>query len=222
MDDDINDILAEFDKRSVPSSTQDLNDLTKQWIAERGAPEVLPYQGPLLERIMERIREQIEIVERETGDLEPNANFRLILIQTELERVKFLVRAYLRARMAKIDKHPLYLINNPSALSHLSDPEKAYLRSHLALLNNHYLSSFLRNFPAQLRRLDDAAGGVSMVEEPDLDSAVFCRVVRVLEEGEELVVKGTDARVELMKGDVVVVRYRAVRKWVLGGEVELI
>lgn len=165
---------------------------------------------------------KIEIVERETGDLEPNANFRLILIQTELERVKFLVRAYLRARMAKIDKHPLYLINNPSALSHLSDPEKAYLRSHLALLNNHYLSSFLRNFPAQLRRLDDAAGGVSMVEEPDLDSAVFCRVVRELEEGEELVVKGTDARVELMKGDVVVVRYRAVRKWVLGGEVELI
>ena len=61
-----------------------------------------------------------------------------------------------------------------------------------------------------------------MVEEPDLDSAVFCRVVRELEEGEELVVKGTDARVELMKGDVVVVRYRAVRKWVLGGEVELI
>ncbi|KAF8426042.1 hypothetical protein EV426DRAFT_594849 [Tirmania nivea] len=222
MDDDINDILAEFDKRSVPSSTQDLNDLTKQWIAERGAPEILPYQGPLLERILERIREQIEIVERETGDLEPNANFRLILIQTELERVKFLVRAYLRARMAKIDKHLLYLINSPSALSHLSDPEKSYLRSHLALLNNHYLSSFLRNFPAQLRRLDDAAGGVSMVEEPDLDSAVFCRVVRELGEGEELVVKGTDARVELSRGDVVVVRYRAVRKWVLGGEVELL
>jgi len=61
-----------------------------------------------------------------------------------------------------------------------------------------------------------------MVEEPDLDSAVFCRVVRELGEGEELVVKGTDARVELRKGDVVVVRYRAVRKWVLGGEVELI
>ena len=61
-----------------------------------------------------------------------------------------------------------------------------------------------------------------MVEEPDLDSAVFCRVVRELREGEELVVKGTDARVELSRGDVVVVRYRAVRKWVLGGEVELI
>lgn len=59
MDDNIDDILAEFDKRSVPSSTQDLSDLTKQWIAERGAPEILPYQGPLLERIMERIREQV-------------------------------------------------------------------------------------------------------------------------------------------------------------------
>jgi len=51
-------------------------------------------------------RGKIEIVERETGDLEPNANFRLILIQTELERVKFLVRAYLRARMAKVPIPP--------------------------------------------------------------------------------------------------------------------
>lgn len=45
---------------------------------------------------------KIEVVEQETGDLDPTANFRLILIQTELERVKYLVRAYLRARLAKV------------------------------------------------------------------------------------------------------------------------
>lgn len=58
-EDNIDDILSEFDQRSVPSSTRDLSDLTKQWIAERGAPEILPYQGPLLERVVERIREQV-------------------------------------------------------------------------------------------------------------------------------------------------------------------
>ncbi|KAF8477023.1 hypothetical protein BDZ91DRAFT_688061 [Kalaharituber pfeilii] len=223
--DSIDDILLEFDNRSLPSSTRDITDLTKSWIAERGAPEILPFQGPLVERVMERIREQIEIVERETGDLEPQANFRLILIQTELERVKYLVRAYLRARMAKIDKHPLYLLSNPSALSNLSPPEQSYLKSHLALLNNHYLASFLRNFPAQLRRLDDTAGGISMIEEPDLDSAVFCAVVKDVggeDGGAEVVIPGTGARFTLRKGDVYVVRYSAVRKFVLEGAVELI
>lgn len=37
-----------------------------------------------------------------TGDLDPKTNFALIMIQTELERFKFLVRSFLRARIAKV------------------------------------------------------------------------------------------------------------------------
>ena len=82
-----------------------------------------------------------------------------------------------------------------------------------------------------------------MVDEPDLDSAVFCRVVKDVrprdrdqeewdirgrsreeeeEEEEVVVIPGTGARFSLRKGDVYVVRYSAVRKYVLGGQVELI
>lgn len=45
---------------------------------------------------------KIELVEEQTGTTDPKANFRLIIIQTELERFKFLVRSYLRTRMAKV------------------------------------------------------------------------------------------------------------------------
>lgn len=45
---------------------------------------------------------QIEIIEEQTGNLDPKANFSLIIIQTELERVKFLVRSYLRIRLQKV------------------------------------------------------------------------------------------------------------------------
>lgn len=45
---------------------------------------------------------QIEVVEMQTGDMDPKTNFRLIVIQTELERFKFLVRSFLRARIAKV------------------------------------------------------------------------------------------------------------------------
>ncbi len=51
--------------------------------------------------LLERWR-KIELVEEQTGNIDPKANFRLIIIQTELERFKFLVRSYLRARIAKV------------------------------------------------------------------------------------------------------------------------
>ena len=34
--------------------------------------------------------------------MDPKTNFRLIVIQTELERFKFLVRSFLRTRIAKV------------------------------------------------------------------------------------------------------------------------
>ena len=45
---------------------------------------------------------KIELVEEQTGNIDPKTNFRLIIIQTELERFKFLVRSFLRARIAKV------------------------------------------------------------------------------------------------------------------------
>ena len=45
-----------------------------------------------------------------TGDMDPKTNFALIVIQTELERWKYLVRSYLRARIAKVYR-PLYIPN---------------------------------------------------------------------------------------------------------------
>lgn len=41
-------------------------------------------------------------MEDQTGNLDPKTNFKLIVIQTELERFKFLVRSFLRARLKKV------------------------------------------------------------------------------------------------------------------------
>lgn len=42
------------------------------------------------------------MVEDQTGNMDPKTNFKLIIIQTELERFKFLVRSFLRARIKKV------------------------------------------------------------------------------------------------------------------------
>jgi GINS complex subunit 4 len=58
-----------------------------------------------------------------------------------------------------------------------------------------------------------------MVDRPDEDAAVFCRALRDVG---EVWVDGTDTRFEMKRGDVWVVRWSAVRRWVLSGDVELI
>ena len=45
---------------------------------------------------------QIETIEEMTGTMDLKSNFTLVILQTELERFKFLVRSYLRARIAKV------------------------------------------------------------------------------------------------------------------------
>jgi GINS complex subunit 4 len=46
---DIDDILREVDPTSsgVPNETSDLQSLTRLWVAERSAPELLEYAIPL-------------------------------------------------------------------------------------------------------------------------------------------------------------------------------
>lgn len=214
---DIDDILADVSREAEPQESRDLQELTRAWVAERVAPEILPYPDALMERVLERIKRQIELVEEQTGNMDPKANFRLIVIQTELERFKFLVRSFLRARIAKIDKHPLHTLQTASA--HLSTSESHYLTAHQALLSTHYHSSFLSQFPTALQRLDDTAGGISMVDTPDADVAVFCRALRDIG---VINVEGTERAFEMKRGDCWVVRWSAVRERVLAGDVELI
>jgi GINS complex subunit 4 len=57
--DDIDDILAEALHVSAPRETLDLQELTRAWVAERVAPELLPYPDALMERVLGRIRRQV-------------------------------------------------------------------------------------------------------------------------------------------------------------------
>ena len=56
---DIDDILAEVDGHPKPQEAGDLQELTRAWVTERSAPEVLPWPEQLMERMMDRIRQQV-------------------------------------------------------------------------------------------------------------------------------------------------------------------
>ena len=120
----------------------------------------------------------------------------------------------------QIDKYALYMLSTPTQTARLSASELLYANTHQTLLEAHYRSSFLTQFPTSLQRLDDTAGGISMVEQPDTDTAVFVRVLRDIEV--PIVIEGTDTDFEMRRGDVYVVRWSAVREYVMNGDAELI
>lgn len=183
-----------------------------------------------------------------TGDMDPKTNFALIVIQTELERYKFLVRSYLRVRIAKvcvcvrvrvcvrraapswraperltpgqIDKHALHYLSSQQLRDRLSPAELAYATRHQALLHNHYLSSFLASFPQQLQNLNDTAGNVTMVEAPDQDTPVFVRLLR----DRHVHAKGTDTDNTLpaQTGDVLILRWSSAKPLVDDADAELV
>ncbi|KPM34975.1 DNA replication complex GINS protein SLD5 [Neonectria ditissima] len=220
---DIDDILRDVDPatHAVPPETRDLQDLTRLWVAERSAPELLEWPSDgLIERVNERIKSQIEKVEEMTGDMDPKTNFALIVIQTELERYKFLVRSYLRARIAKVDKHALHYLSSQQLRSRLSPTEAAYATRHQALLHNHYLSSFLSSFPQELQNLNDTGGNTSMIDSPDLDTAVFIRLLR----DKDVHGMGTDNDISLpsKNGDILILRWSSAKSLVDAGDAELV
>lgn len=55
----IDDILAEAGGEVVTQESRDLQELTRAWITERSAPELLPWPESLMERVLERIRRQV-------------------------------------------------------------------------------------------------------------------------------------------------------------------
>jgi GINS complex subunit 4 len=98
--------------------------------------------------------------------------------------------------------------------------EQAYATRHQALLHNHYLSSFLSAFPPTLQNLNDTAGNISMIDTPDLDTAVFIRLLQdSLVEGH-----GTDRDgvLEGKNGDVIILRWSDAKSLVDSGRAEVI
>nr|POE65348.1 dna replication complex gins protein sld5 [Quercus suber] len=248
MDADISDILAFVSSPQLSPRTIDLQALTRAWVNERASPELLPHPSELVDRTMERIKRQIQSIEDMTGTMDPQANFTLVILQTELERLRYLLRSFLRARIAKvgldplpvpnheyakvvlastdtpdqIDKYPIHTrslaLSNPDFLSRL---EQQYLQSHQALLSSHYHASFLSSFPSQLQKLDDTQGGVSMIDHPDQESAVFCRVIKDAGTVEIYADTGSSA-VEMTRGDIWLLRWSSVKPAVERGDVELV
>lgn len=197
--------------------------LTTAYLNEKFAPELLPAHEALVERIKQLTEEQGDFV----ADLDEQATLQRSLYEMELERLNFVLRQYLKARVEKIQRFALHLEAQLAAAAQdddsmqglLTEPEEKFLRGYLQLYQQHVdavwaMDGESQQLPERIRSIQTTQ---SLVLKPDLNANVFCRAERdcapfslpLSDEGD----------VELKQGDVVLLPYGPIRGLVLDGSV---
>ncbi|KAJ7904990.1 hypothetical protein B0H13DRAFT_2509863 [Mycena leptocephala] len=227
--------LLERDDEPMP-------DLTRHWMNERHAPDILPAQDVLLSSLLDHIRLQSDTIQLLRGDpsTSEEEHIRIMLAQTEVERVKFIVRSYVRTRLFKIENYARYIIANEDVQTRITAAERDYasrrvgslvrpaillvlmssfVNRHAHLIDRHFYASVLQSLPESQAGLDDIPNFIMppMVTEPDTTRAVFAHARK------KTVARTPEGKtVDLAKGSLTLLSFAAVADLVAKGDVELV
>ncbi|KAI9357637.1 hypothetical protein DFJ73DRAFT_657115 [Zopfochytrium polystomum] len=229
---------------SDDAQPSDASLLTQCWINERTAPEILAFQDVLVANLLELIEAQVGTQIADQMDPEdPDTPLKRLIFLNEVERIKFVIRSYLRTRIAKIERQTLHVITDKETRARLSDDELEFAEALHDRTRAHYHRSFLDSFPESSQRLDEVYPerqlsmgelhfsaklplilGHLLLEQvagPGMDNAVFCRVKEDIGDY-ELNEKNPGETVELHKDDLLLLRYASIRGLLAEGKVELV
>ncbi|KAK2462404.1 hypothetical protein APHAL10511_005710 [Amanita phalloides] len=196
--------------------------LIRHWMNERNAPDILPAQEFLLNHLLDHLRRQSGVVQLLRGDpsTSEEEHLRIMLVQTEVERVKFVVNSYVRTRLFKIEKYARFISTNADIQTRLTAAERDYALRYAQITDRHLFASVLQSLPESQAHLDDeeVAFMPSMVNQPDLSRPVFVHALQdcppaYLPDG---------AILNMKKGNISLTHYSAVEHFVARGEAELI
>ncbi|CAE7141616.1 unnamed protein product [Rhizoctonia solani] len=184
---------------------------------ERYAPELLPWQGQLIEDVLEKLHQQNQMVEylRSDDSTSEDEHFRMSYVQLDMERIKFQIRSYVRTRLHKIEKYAAHIMATPELQSRMSVLEQNHAISYKNLFNAHMHRTVLDNLPEGLRSLTETfPDGRSMVPQPNMTQGVFiyatedCGPVRFPD--------GSSVSVD--KGSIHIFQYAAIKHLVERGD----
>ncbi|XXG64597.1 hypothetical protein AAC387_Pa05g2503 [Persea americana] len=210
---------TEEDAQSLAETT-DVELLKRAWRNEKAAPEILTFQANLVQRS----REQIQLLEETVEELSGNASDDLIisLYQMDLDRTLFLLRSYLRVRLQKIEKYMLH-ISKTLLWNRLSEQEQKFAEKCTDIMEKHLQQSVLARLPygyQSILKQSISSEEDDMVPEPQLDTFVFCKskgsvgAFQLDDTGDEIV--------DLVADDLYVLRYKSIKGLVEGGQIDLV
>lgn len=143
------------------------------------------------------------------------------IFSTELARIRFLLRSYLRTRLLKIEQHVMYILDNTEFKDRLSPKEDSYAQEYFILLGGHFKGAIANHLPdafASIVKQASAHPNKDMVPTPNFNKHVFCRVMT--DQG-AIPVDEQGNTAEFNKDDLFVIRYDPIQRMVQTGAVQL-
>eukprot|EP00898_Chlorokybus_atmophyticus_P000458 jgi/Chlat1/1412/Chrsp12S01986 len=189
---------------------------------ERTAPEVLPYAGEQVGELLRDVTEQEEwLDENRPGDAA--TELASLLQMMDVNRTRYLLRSYLRTRLAKIERHVLFTLKSDQLWNRLSEEEQQFARSYTDVMESALRKTVLEKMPdgfdSLLRQSSNSASD-DMIPMPDLDQFVFCRIKDNMSSF-QVDDQGFDTA-DLHDGQVWLLRYKPIRELLLADRLELI
>lgn len=198
----------------------DVEVLKRVWRNEKSAPEILAYDSLLVERV----QEQIALMEENLIAYAENLDdMMLSIFEMDVNRLMFLLRAYLRIRLSKIERFALHIMRTAELWDRLSPQEQAHAQKFVDALSKHMHDSVLGKLETAYNSMMKQVASSEendMIVEPQLDTFVCCRSKSAVGSF-QLDDKG-DETVDLMPGDLYILRYRPVRGLLATDRIELV
>lgn len=176
------------------------------FVNEKNAPELLPYDGELMDSLKEMINDvQSQIEEGELDQLE------VLLHEMDVERVKFALTSYLRARLAKIQKFNIHSLQELE--SYMSAQECKFAASYYKTRLGFFRENVLNRLPNEFQDIKE----VEMITKPNLNQFVIARILTNLGivQSDEV---GAETQV-LNEGSIVAIKYDTIRTYLKNGTV---
>ena len=198
----------------------DVSRLKRAYVNEKCAPEILPFEGDLMRRVTESVDAQESTVAAsraaagEGGASSATDDLTAHVHHAELNRIRFLMRAYYRARLRKIETHAVYCLKEPDVAARLSDLERAFASDYANIVEEHFsnvLGQMPDGYESRVQQLVEEDGAVDMGPAPDANAHVFCRV---REDRGDVMLDPDDPEntMDLERDDILMIRYRLIKK----------
>ena len=207
-----------------------INGLIKIWKNEKFSNDILLYQNSLISTaidLVEKTEKELKdsSIEKENSDI----------IELDIERMKFLIKDYLRIRIMKIEKYLFYILKND--LSALLSENEVELVIKLINMKSVYFNEGLKNihqsannfrvFTDRFKLMKDKISALNdaMIVSPSENEFVI--IQSITEENITINMKEVFDKypydfLQIEKNDIYILPYNAVKKLIKENKVKLI
>ena len=135
----------------------------------------------------------------------------------ELNRIKFILKSYLRVRIAKIERHLLYIIEKDQS-ELLSEAEKMYAFNLYEARKTHYEKSFFDKIPKKLNIMEEEQMNDRYITQPNLQEFVFVRMLLDIESWQY----DQNITGQILKNNVYFMPFEKAKEFLSEGKAELL